>query len=132
MKLKKPTAILLSLILMTSMLTFSACDGDAVRKTREAAERLIIYSDLGQKSLDELKTGGALVGFDEAYAIAATGLVEIRDTTTLFVEKVKGFTKFDVKSREDLAKAFVAVTEALRRLKPKVAFDRGAQAAEAN
>ncbi len=95
MKLKRTTAILLSLILMTSLLTFSACDGDAVRKTREAAERLVIYSDLGLKSLEELKTGGALAGFDEAYGIASTGMIEIRDTMTLFIEKVKVFTKFD-------------------------------------
>src|ERR1044072_1205799 len=118
----KITAFVLSLVLSTSCFTFTACDGDAVRKTREAAERLVIYSDLGLKSLNELKVGGALVGFDDYYNVAITGLTEIRDTTLLFVDKVKGFTKFDPKTREDLAKAFVAVTDALGRLKPKVAF----------
>jgi hypothetical protein len=120
--MKRITALMLSLVLMTTCFTFTACDGDAVRKTREAAERLVIYSDLGLKSLEELKTGGALTGFDDSYNVATTGLTEISDTTLLFVEKVKGFTKFDAKNREDLAKAFAAVSDALQRLKPKVAF----------
>jgi hypothetical protein len=120
--MKRITAIVLSLVLLTSIFTFTACDGDAVRKTREAAERLGIYSDMGLKSLVELKTGGALTGFDNSYNVATTGLTEIRDTTLLFIEKVKGVTKFDAKNREDLAKAFLAVTDALQRLKPKVAF----------
>lgn len=116
----KLTAIILSLCLLTSSLAFTGCDGDCVRKTREAAERLVIYSDLGISSIAELKTQGALTGFEEAESAATQALTEIRDATKFFVEKALTFTKFDATSRTDLARMFVAVTDALQKLKPKV------------
>jgi hypothetical protein len=117
---RKLLSILLSVCILTAPIVLTSCDGDSVRKTREAAERLVIYSDLSINSIAELKTQGALVGFEEAEAAATQALVEIRDATKVFVEKAMTFTKFDAASRADLAKLFVAVTDALQKLKPKV------------
>jgi hypothetical protein len=122
MKMKRSLSVLLSVCMFAASLSFTACDGDAVRKTREAAERLVIYSDLGLKAVDELKATGALTGYEAVEQVASQTLVEVRDATLVFIEKAKTFTKFDARSREDLAKLFVAVTDALERLKPKIAF----------
>jgi hypothetical protein len=120
MKLKRIMSAVLAVCLLAASLNFTACDNDSVRKTREAAERLVIYSDLGINSIQELKVQGALVGFEEAEAAATQALTEIRDSTKVFVEKAMTFTKFDASSRADLAKMFVAVTDALQKLKPNV------------
>lgn len=119
---RRVVAILLSLALLTAALGVTGCDGDAVRKTREAAERLVIYSDTGIKALDELKASGVANDFEGQRAAAVTTLTELRDATLVFVEKAKTFTKFDATSRADLAKLFEAVTDALQRLKEKIAF----------
>jgi hypothetical protein len=121
MKLKRSLSVLLSVCLLAASSSFTACSDDDVRKVREAASRLVIYSDTGIKALQELRASVKLEGkFGEVAEQAETALIELRDATLLFVEKAKTFTKFDATSRADLARMFVAVTDAVQKLKPKV------------
>lgn len=123
MKIKRSLSVLLSVCLLAASLSFTACGEDDVRKVREAAQRLVIYSDTGIKALQELKASVKLEGkFGEVEEQAETALVEMRDATLLFVDKAKSFTKIDVKNRADLAKLFEAVTDVLVKLKPKIAI----------
>ena len=118
---RKLTASLLVLLIGLSSLGSAACDRDQVRQTREAAERLIIYSEAGIHIIEELKESGALTGgLEEPSGIALRGLALIRDTTQAFVERAKGYVKFDPSSRADLAQAFTDVTTALKELQPQV------------
>ena len=95
--------------------------GTKVRQTREAAERLIIYSEAGIHIIEELKESGALTGgLEEPSRIALRSLGTIRDTTQAFIVRANDYVKFDPRSRADLAQAFADVTSALKELQPQL------------
>jgi hypothetical protein len=58
----KLTAIYLAFIMVASSLGSVACDRDQIRQTREAAERLIIYSEAAIDIIEEPRESGALTG----------------------------------------------------------------------
>jgi hypothetical protein len=118
--MKRSISVLLSVCMVAASLSFIACGESEISKCRKAAERLVIYSDLGLSSIQELKSQGALVGFEDAERVSTQALTEIRNATMVFVEKAMTFTKFDAANRQDLAKLFEAVMDALQRAKPKL------------
>jgi hypothetical protein len=118
---KRIFSILLSVCLLTASLSFTACSEDEVRLFKEKANNLIVYSDLSIKALQEFKASVQLDGkFAEYEQDAETGLAELRDATLIVIDQAKSFTKFDKKSRADLAQAFKAVMNILDKLKPKI------------
>ena len=117
----KLTARFLLLLIGVSSLGSVGCDRNQVRQTREAAERLIIYSEAGIHIIEELKESGALTGgLEEPSRIALQSLGTIRDTTQAFIVRANGYVKFDPRSRADLAQAFADVMSALKELQPQV------------
>jgi hypothetical protein len=121
MKLKRGMSALLTICLLVVSMSFTACSEDQVRLLKEKANNLVVYSDLSIQALQEFKGTIQLDGkFAEYEQEAEKWLGELRDATLVVIEQAKGITKFDKKSRTDLATAFSAVMKILEKLKPKI------------
>jgi hypothetical protein len=111
---RQTVSIVLSALLSLSFLAPRACNEDQVKRVKQAASDLLIYSDAALHVLAEYKAANILPAERADRDIRfVTG---IRTATQIFIDKASGYEKFDAAIRGELLRLFQDVVSGVRSL----------------
>ena len=114
---KKSLALLLITLLTLSSFSQIACGEDTVKRVKQKVTDLAIYTDAGLQLADDFEREKVLS--PEQAGVARAALEQVKGALQVFIDRAKGYTKFDAGSKAELAGLFADVAAGVREVMTK-------------